>query len=130
MDNEKAWQKLEEKIDIMQSEIRVLSERVVELNVTNRHQSETGATHVQRVSELDREMNRAKGAINFIKFVSTIGGAILVSIATWMLSSQASFQQQLADVNREVAVLKSELIKYDTTQKIENSENNHENFRQ
>lgn len=105
--------KLEKGITDLRHDVKVLSEQVLRLSVTNEAREGNSAIESEKIREIDRDMQQAKGVLTFVKFISTIGGSGVLGLLVWLLSSQNAMQQRISDVNQRVALMEAVVSRVD-----------------
>ncbi|MEB3753830.1 hypothetical protein [Acinetobacter sp. MD2(2019)] len=106
--------RIEKKLDSIQNDMKVLSDKVLELTIVNRAQEDQSKSNAKRLDDLENSTLQAKGAINLGKLILGIGGGSIIAFLTWIVSQNSMQTQNLANTNQKVAILESKLIRLDT----------------
>lgn len=86
------WKKLNEVTDKLQK----VSEQLIESNAINKGYHQALDQHRIKIEALERENNRAQGAIGLLKWASMILLGISVSSGTWTINTINQLKQDMA----------------------------------
>lgn len=93
----------------MQQDIKILSEKVIEMAVMYRQHESVSASNSKRIDQLEQDSLKAKGSISALVWIgSTISGIILtsgISFCVWIVSSSMQSKHELSEIIKDVAVL-------------------------
>lgn len=105
------YQELKEILKEMQVEMKQQTGQFIELSTLYKHHNELSNSNARSIDSLEADSLIAKGSIGTIKLIGGICVSVLltsgISFCTWVVSSQATLRQQIADSNKEIAVLNS-----------------------
>ncbi|RKG51178.1 hypothetical protein D7V64_11790 [Acinetobacter cumulans] len=86
------WKKLNEVTDKLQK----VSEQLIESNAINKGYHKALDQHRIKIEALERENNRAQGAISFLRWVGIFLLSLVVSGGGWTISSINQLKQDVA----------------------------------
>lgn len=115
--NEVYNRRLEEKLDVISTDVKQLSREVLVLATINDSQKQAAETNSKKLEVVESDVQVAKGAISFMRwFVSIVGGVLatsFVSFGVWIVSTNTATQQRISDSNQRVAVMETQVARID-----------------
>lgn len=115
--NEVYNRRLEEKLDVISTDVKQLSREVLVLATINDSQKQAAETNGKKLEAVESDVQVAKGAISFMRwFVSIVGGVLatsFVSFGVWIVSTNTATQQRISDSNQRVAVMETQVARID-----------------
>lgn len=115
--NEVYNRRLEEKLDVISTDVKQLSREVLVLATINDSQKQAAETNSKKLEVVESDVQVAKGAISFMRwFVSIVGGVLatsFVSFGVWIVSTNTATQQRISDSNQRVAVMETQVSRID-----------------
>lgn len=115
--NEVYNRRLEEKLDVISTDVKQLSREVLVLATINDSQKQAAETNGRKLEVVESDVQVAKGAISFMRwFVSIVGGLLatsFVSFGVWIVSTNTATQQRISDSNQRVAVMETQVARID-----------------
>ena len=93
----------------LKSDLRSVSEKVIELSVINRNHESTSLANSSKIENIESEIHFAKGSIALFKAVglTLLGSAFLfiITFGTWVVMTNQTTQLSIAEVRKYVAIL-------------------------
>ncbi|MEG1232220.1 MAG: hypothetical protein RSE18_00165 [Acinetobacter sp.] len=93
----------------IKTEVKSVSEKVIELSVINRNHESTSVANSQKIESIESDVNFAKGSIALVKAVglSLCASVLLFSITfgTWVVTSLQATGLAIAEVRKDISIL-------------------------
>ena len=93
----------------IKTEVKSVSEKVIELSVINRNHENTSSSNSQKIEAIESDVNFAKGSIALVKAVGVSlcasGLVFLITFGTWVVLSLQATSLAMADVRKDISVL-------------------------
>lgn len=108
MAEDTTYGRLEKKLDNVQSDIKILSEKVLELTIINNNHQTQGSLNTRRIDSVESQLDQANGIISLIRWC---GLPILFAISgfIWNLHiNQNVTAQRISDSRQEVGQIISD----------------------
>ena len=93
----------------IKTEVKSVSEKVIELSVINRNHENTSSSNSQKIEAIESDVNFAKGSIALVKAVGVSlcasGLVFLITFGTWVVLSLQATDLAMADIRKDISVL-------------------------
>ena len=93
----------------IKTEVKSVSEKVIELSVINRNHENTSSSNSQKIEAIESDVNFAKGSIALVKAVGVSlcasGLVFLITFGTWAVLSLQTTGLAMADIRKDISVL-------------------------
>ena len=93
----------------IKTEVKSVSEKVIELSVINRNHENTSSSNSQKIEAIESDVNFAKGSIALVKAVGVSfcasGLVFLITFGTWVVLSLQATGLAMADIRKDISVL-------------------------
>ena len=93
----------------IKTEVKSVSEKVIELSVINRNHENTSSSNSQKIEAIESDVNFAKGSIALVKAVGVSlcasGLVFLITFGTWVVLSLQTTGLAMADIRKNISVL-------------------------
>lgn len=93
----------------IKTEVKSVSEKVIELSVINRNHENTSSSNSQKIEAVESDVNFAKGSIALVKAVGVSlcasGLVFLITFGTWVVLSLQAADLAMADIRKDISVL-------------------------
>ena len=93
----------------IKTEVKSVSEKVIELSVINRNHENTSSSNSQKIEAIESDVNFAKGSIALVKAVGVSlcasGLVFLITFGTWVVLSLQTTDLAMADIRKDISVL-------------------------
>ena len=93
----------------IKTEVKSVSEKVIELSVINRNHENTSSSNSQKIEAIESDVNFAKGSIALVKAVGVSlcasGLVFLITFGTWVVMSQQATSLAMAEIRKDISVL-------------------------
>ena len=93
----------------IKTEVKSVSEKVIELSVINRNHENTSSSNSQKIEAIESDVNFAKGSIALVKAVGVSlcasGLVFLITFGTWVVLSLQATDLGMADIRKDISVL-------------------------
>lgn len=93
----------------IKTEVKSVSEKVIELSVINRNHENTSSSNSQKIEAIESDVNFAKGSIALVKAVGVSlcasGLVFLITFGTWVVLSLQTTGLAMADIRKDISVL-------------------------
>lgn len=93
----------------IKSELKSVSEKVIELSVINRNHENTSSSNSLKIESIESDVNFAKGSIALVKAVGislcASGLVFLITFGTWVVTSQQATSLAMADIRKDISVI-------------------------
>ena len=93
----------------IKTEVKSVSEKVIELSVINRNHENTSSSNSQKIEAIESDVNFAKGSIALVKAVGVSlcasGLVFLITFGTWVVLSLQTTDLAMADIHKDISVL-------------------------
>ena len=93
----------------IKTEVKSMSEKVIELSVINRNHESTSSSNSQKIEAIESDVNFAKGSIALVKAVGVSLCAsclvFLITFGTWVVLSLQTTGLAMADIRKDISVL-------------------------
>lgn len=93
----------------IKTEVKSVSEKVIELSVINRNHENTSSSNSQKIEAIESDVNFAKGSIALVKAVGVSlcasGIVFLITFGTWVVMSQQATGLAMAEIRKDISVL-------------------------
>ena len=95
----------------IKTEVKSVSEKVIELSVINRNHENTSSSNSQKIEAIESDVNFAKGSITLVKAVGVSlcasGLLFLITFCTWVVLSLQATGLAMADIRKDISVLET-----------------------
>ena len=95
----------------IKTEVKSVSEKVIELSVINRNHENTSSSNSQKIEAIESDVNFAKGSIALVKAVGVSlcasGIVFLITFGTWVVLSLQTTGLAMADIRKDISVLET-----------------------
>ena len=93
----------------IKTEVKSVSEKVIELSVINRNHENTSSSNSQKIEAIESDVNFAKGSIALVKAVGVSlcasGLVFLITFGTWVVLSLQTTGLAMAEIRKDISVL-------------------------
>ena len=93
----------------IKTEVKSVSEKVIELSVINRNHENTSSSNSQEIEAIESDVNFAKGSIALVKAVGVSlcasGLVFLITFGTWVVLSLQATGLAMAEIRKDISVL-------------------------
>ena len=93
----------------IKTEVKSVSEKVIELSVINRNHENTSSSNSQKIEAIESDVNFAKGSIALVKAVGVSlcasGLVFLITFGTWVVLSLQATGLSMAEIRKDISVL-------------------------
>ena len=93
----------------IKTEVKSVSEKVIELSVINRNHENTSSSNSQKIEAIESDVNFAKGSIALVKAVGVSlcasGLVFLITFGTWVVLSLQATSLAMAEIRKDISVL-------------------------
>ena len=93
----------------IKTEVKSVSEKVIELSVINRNHENTSSSNSQKIEAIESDVNFAKGSIALVKAVGVSlcasGLVFLITFGTWVVLSLQATGLAMAEIRKDISVL-------------------------
>ena len=93
----------------IKTEVKSVSEKVIELSVINRNHENTSSSNSQKIEAIESDVNLAKGSIALVKAVGVSlcasGLVFLITFGTWVVMSLQATSLAMAEIRKDISVL-------------------------
>ena len=93
----------------IKTEVKSVSEKVIELSVINRNHERTNSSNSQKIEAIESDVNFAKGSIALVKAVGVSlcasGLVFLITFGTWVVLSLQTTGLAMADIRKDISVI-------------------------
>lgn len=93
----------------IKTEVKSVSEKVIELSVINRNHENTSSSNSQKIEAIESDVNFAKGSITLVKAVGVSlcasGLVFLITFGTWVVLSLQATGLAMANIRKDISVL-------------------------
>lgn len=93
----------------IKTEVKSVSEKVIELSVINRNHETTSSLNSQKIESIESDVNFAKGSIALVKAVGisfcASGFVFLITFGTWVVMSLHATGLAMADIHKDISVI-------------------------
>ena len=92
----------------IKTEVKSVSEKVIELSVINRNHENTSSSNSQKIEAIESDVNFAKGSIALVKAVGVSlcasGLVFLITFGTWVVLSLQATGLAMAEIRKDISV--------------------------
>lgn len=124
-ENETYGVRLEKKIDNMHQQLADLNSAFIRSEARNETNQSQSSQNRRDIEMLQRDMNQAKGGLNFAKMIAGTALLSVIGFGTWTAQSISSAQQRMSDIslqlqqavansNSRIGINESKLVRLDT----------------
>lgn len=113
-------EEIKKALNEIKTEVKCVSEKVIELSVINRNHESTSSSNSQKIESIESDVNFAKGSIALVKAVGVSLCAssltFLIIFGTWVVTSQQATGLAIANIRKDISIIELILkdIKKDT----------------
>lgn len=100
---------LKEQLEEMRTELKKMSNDILELTVMNKHIYEERQNNSIKLERIESEFNNAKGAISLLKGLLSLLGASSIAFCTWIVTSNQGIQNQIHHSTERISLLEERI---------------------